>query len=298
MRLLSCAGLALTLSCGAYEPLYQVWPTIDASDPTPGRGAGGGDGGAAGQGENTGGVAGVVGSGGSGASGASAGSGGRAGGGGSLGEPAGGAGGGSVEAGTPGAGGTGGGAGAGGTGGNRRDAGSVDAGMVEAGVRDSGMVVERTDAGPGTSTSGCSLAVSLTTATNGGRYNPRNIGAIWIANGSGRFVKTLAAWARTRIGHLTQWTSVSSAAGLNRNTVDAVTGATLSTHQVHNVTWNCKDTTGAVVPDGPYLLGFEMTDNNSTGPNRTVSFTKGPMPFQTTAPDSTTFKSISLRFTP
>src|SRR5579859_1492292 len=82
---------------------------------------------------------------------------------------------------------------------------------------------------------GCSLSVTVTTVTDNGSYSPRNIGAIWIATGSAAFVKTLAVWAATRISHLTLWGSMTATAGLSRNTVDAITSATLSMHETHNV---------------------------------------------------------------
>ncbi len=268
-RLCGCLGLAMTLSCSSYEPVYEIWPVLDASSSLPapdgatpiGPAEAGTDarGNAAGDPNGTGGSGGV--------------------------DP------GPDPTGAGGSGGTGVTAGMGGAG---RDSGATDATAGSRGGGDAGAIV-RSDAGAGT---GCTLAVTLTTVTDNGRYSPRNVGAIWIANGSGKFVKTLGAWARTRISRLTLWSSVSAAAGLSRNTVDAVTSATLSSHQTHNVTWNCKDTTGAVVPDGSYQLSFEMADDNATGPHGTVSFTKGPMPLQMSAPDSPNFKGITLRLTP
>ena len=145
---------------------------------------------------------------------------------------------------------------------------------------------------------GCSLSVSVTTVTDNGNYSPRNIGAIWIANGSGAFVKTLAAWAAQRIRHLTMWGSVTATAGLSRNTVDAVTGATLSMHETHNVSWNCTDTAGRIVPDGPYRVYLEMTDQNASGPNAFVAFKKAPMSQTLMPPDATYFKHLSLVFSP
>jgi len=39
------------------------------------------------------------------------------------------------------------------------------------------------------------LAVSVTTSSTGGNYAPRNIVAIWVEDNSGKFVKTLLAYA-------------------------------------------------------------------------------------------------------
>jgi hypothetical protein len=138
----------------------------------------------------------------------------------------------------------------------------------------------------------------VTTVTDNGNYSPRNIGAIWVARSSGTFVKSLAVWARSRINHLTLWNSATRAAGLGGNTVDAITSATLSSHQTHNVTWNCADTKEVAVPDGAYRVYFEMTDDNVTGPNMYVDFAKGPSPLTVSPPDAQYFKGIKLVFTP
>jgi hypothetical protein len=153
------------------------------------------------------------------------------------------------------------------------------------------------EGGSGVSPGSC-LAVTVTTVTDNGNYSPRNIGAIWIATGSGAFVKSLAVWARSRISHLTMWGSATAQAGLSRNTVDAVTSATLSSHQTHKVSWNCADTTEKRVPDGPYRVYFEMTDDNSSGPNTFVNFTKGSAPLNLSPPDAQYFIGINLAFAP
>jgi hypothetical protein len=160
---------------------------------------------------------------------------------------------------------------------------------------DSGVQVTDFDAPAGAP---CSLSVTVTTTTNNGFFSPRNVGAIWVAQGSGAFVKTLAVWAKARINDLNLWDNATSAAGLHRNTVDAITGATLSMHQTHNAKWNCKDTGEAAVPDGPYRVYFEMTDDNGSGPNTFVDFPKGSRALRLSAPDTAHFKSIELVFVP
>jgi hypothetical protein len=144
----------------------------------------------------------------------------------------------------------------------------------------------------------CSLAVTVKTAETGGKYEPDNIGAIWIADDRDVFVKSLAVWGRKRIGHLNAWNDATSQAGLDGNTVDAVTSATLSSHKTHNVTWDCTDTNENVVPDGTYNVHFEVTDKNSAGPTTSFTFTKGAMPVTLTPPDEPNFLAIRLVFTP
>lgn len=176
------------------------------------------------------------------------------------------------------------------------DEGGIDAGSMDAfATPDSGG-----SAGDGGSvtTSGCNLSVTMTTVSPNGGFSPRNIGAIWVAQGSGTFVKTLSLWAQTRVSHLTLWSSATTAAGLRRNTVDAVTSATLPSHQTHKVSWNCTDTARAVVPDGSYRLYFEMTDDNVTGPSLFVPFTKSGVAATVSPPDAMNFKGVKLVFSP
>ena len=39
------------------------------------------------------------------------------------------------------------------------------------------------------------IEIQLKTVAYNGHYSPRNIGAIWIEDGDGNFVKTLRVWA-------------------------------------------------------------------------------------------------------
>jgi len=69
--------------------------------------------------------------------------------------------------------------------------------------------------------------------------------------------KTLKKRAANREQYLYTWRATS-----NQNVVDAVTGATLSSHETHRVTWDCRDTAGAVVPDGDYRIRVEFTSGD------------------------------------
>jgi hypothetical protein len=220
-----------------------------------------------------------------------------AGGGGGIPAPGAGGSGGNRAGGDGGARGTGGVSGAGGSpnvGGDPGIGGSPSTG----GSQGSGGSASMQDAAPPGDYGPCSLEATVTTVTDGGRYSPRNVGAIWIEDGSGRFVKTLAVWAKRRIDRLHAWEDVTSQAGLGENTVDAVTGATLSSHKTHQVSWDCTDTMEQRVPDGSYSVHFEMTDQNSSGPTASVDFTKGSSALTLTPPDEANFKGIKVVFTP
>ncbi|HXN34355.1 MAG TPA: DUF2271 domain-containing protein, partial [Polyangiaceae bacterium] len=142
------------------------------------------------------------------------------------------------------------------------------------------------------------LTVVVTTIDDGQGYSPANVGAIWIAQSSGAFVKTLQEWGKTRIDHLILWNSATKAAGLSRNTVDAITGATGYSFGTYVVYWNFTDTTEKVVPDGAYRVYFETADYNVTGPNTFVEFTKGPTPATFTFPDTPSFTDLKLVLSP
>lgn len=141
----------------------------------------------------------------------------------------------------------------------------------------------------------CTLTFSVTTVTGRGRFAPRNIGAIWVMSPQNRFVKTLAVWAATRAGNLTNW---NAATGANR--VDAVSGATLPNHVAHQARWDCRDVNKADVPPGDYRLFVEMTEDDSAfffnPPAKVFSFTfpKGTGAGTITPPNQPNFTGMTL----
>lgn len=137
------------------------------------------------------------------------------------------------------------------------------------------------------------LTVSVTESTAGGGYAPSHIIAIWIENGSGVFVKTLMAYANTRIQYLTNWVSNSA-----KNKVDAVSGATQNSFTTRTATWNATDVNRAVVVDGTYKVCMELTDKNGTGNFSTFTFTKGPTAATLTPANAPSFSAISIKWVP
>lgn len=140
---------------------------------------------------------------------------------------------------------------------------------------------------------GGTLVVTVTTATANGRYAPRNIGAIWITDGGGKFVKTLTEWGSRRRQYLSKWLAASGG-----NTVDAITSATINSHGTRTGTWNGTNASRAAVADGAYRVCFEMTEYDGAGPSDCVSFSKGRMPATDKPADATNFKNRSLVYTP
>lgn len=137
------------------------------------------------------------------------------------------------------------------------------------------------------------VTFSVTTSSNGGQYSPKNIVAIWIKNSSGTFVKTLKVMAAQRIQYLYKWKASSSS-----NTVGAVTGATLSNHTSHSVSWNVTNVSGSVVPDGTYQVWVEFTDADAQGPYTSYSFVKGIAAVDTSYANISKFSNAHLTWTP
>lgn len=163
-------------------------------------------------------------------------------------------------------------------------------------------------AGGGASTGG-SVLVQFTTVSYGGQYAPLNYGAVWFEKGAGGFVKTSKRWAgAAHASDLVTWTMASggwgSLLGGGGNTadmMDAVSSATLRTHQTHMVMWNMKDAMKQSVPDGEYVAVIEMSESRArdqAGPVVRIKFTKGPMAQTVMVPNEKSFTGISLTYTP
>jgi len=137
----------------------------------------------------------------------------------------------------------------------------------------------------------CTLTFQVTTVTFNGSYAPRNVGAIWVSDAGGRFVKSLNVWAAKRIRHLVTWQGASMG-----STVDAVTSATASNHGTRTGRWNCTGLDHQPVPDGTYRINAEMTERNGLGRVMTpVTFVKGASAVDLTAPDQSNFKGLRLQ---
>lgn len=142
------------------------------------------------------------------------------------------------------------------------------------------------------------LTVSVTTSAAGGNYAPKNVVAIWVEDNQGNFVKTLLAYAQTRKTHLNTWEASTSAFGSPFNTVDAITGATKSSHSTRTCTWNGTDVDGNLTADGTYKVRMELTDKNSTGNFSTFTFTKGPNTENQTPGNVPSFSAITINWEP
>jgi hypothetical protein len=134
------------------------------------------------------------------------------------------------------------------------------------------------------------LMFNFTTEPVGGRYKPKNIGAVWISDSSGKLIKSLEVWAFLRLRYLTKYASVRGAAR-----PDVTASATLPNHtKPHMASWDLKDTTGATVPPGKYTLNAELTDQDATGKSMSVDFDLSAGALTLMPPNSTGFTQMQL----
>jgi len=99
--------------------------------------------------------------------------------------------------------------------------------------------------------------------------------------------------ANQRKQYLYTWKAAS-----NYNVVDAITGSTLTSHQTHNVNWDCTDLDGNIVPDGQYVIYVEFTEEHAQGPLTSIEFTKGTETVTITPPNEAHFINMELVYTP
>jgi hypothetical protein len=164
--------------------------------------------------------------------------------------------------------------------GGRGSAGSGGAGGASMAMGGSGGAADNT-------VKATKLTLEFTTKAYGGKYTPINVGAVWVADMSGKWIYTLemwCGWQNTR--HLMPYTTAGGpdfSAGLFPGTysgatppTDVIATATLKTHQTHKgAAWSFKDSKGAIVPDGMYKLIFEFTEQEDAGKSLEVPFMKG-----------------------
>ncbi len=135
----------------------------------------------------------------------------------------------------------------------------------------------------------------FTVQTGGGNptpWSPNNYGAFWMSDDSNGFIRTFEVWGTRHIRDLGQWGSQTGS-----STVDAISGATLSNHQSHTVTWDCTNLQGELVPFGTYVLHAEVTEGGA-GPYMEIPFEVGPNPVDLMPADQTGFSSMRLTYSP
>ena len=141
----------------------------------------------------------------------------------------------------------------------------------------------------------CNFTFDVTTKSYGGRFRPRNVGAIYITTASNGFVKSLNVWGGTRLGNLTDWQTLSSG-----NRTDAVTSATRASAGPISGHWDCTNTSGAVVPGGQYKVCCSFQEDDALpffGPapkQACVPFDLPPTASSIDAPDQQYFTGMHI----
>ncbi len=145
------------------------------------------------------------------------------------------------------------------------------------------------------------VTYTVTTVNYAGGYDPKHVTAIWVVNGSGTFVKTLSRRAQARMNYLYKWIADRGSV----TAVDGVTSATLAVQpQTHTVTWDCRNASGQLVPDGAYIFRAEYTSSNGQGPytGSHCQFFKGASPVTTNFPNYSNaggqFTGLKVTYTP
>ncbi|MCX5746264.1 MAG: DUF2271 domain-containing protein [Proteobacteria bacterium] len=133
------------------------------------------------------------------------------------------------------------------------------------------------------------LQITVRTSPVGGRFAPRNVGAIWIEDAAGTFVKTVARWGTTRAKWLLRWNAASRG-----DVADAITGATLTSHTTHAVSWDLTDLDRCEVPTGDYQVVMEHTDRDGSGASLATPFHKDQEHLLISPPDDSFFHDITL----
>jgi hypothetical protein len=119
----------------------------------------------------------------------------------------------------------------------------------------------------------CKVDLTVATANYGGKYGNKNSGAVWVTDEAGMYVRTLKAWSKARAKHVQKWFAAS-----NNDRTNAVSTASLGAMQTHMVTWDCTGSDNTtVLPFGKYIMHFEFTSNNGTGPYLPMTFERGAM---------------------
>jgi len=140
------------------------------------------------------------------------------------------------------------------------------------------------------------VTFSVTTSPSKGKYSPSHVLAIWVTDEKDALVKTLRMDGNKRKKHLVQWISAFA-----DGKVDAVTSATLKSHQSVKVFWDCKDAQGKAVAEGKYRIRVEFTEANGPGPATPkdhIEFTVGSKASSLKPKDLTCFKNMSLDYVP
>lgn len=136
-------------------------------------------------------------------------------------------------------------------------------------------------------------AFDFRTVTDNGTFSPKHVLAVWIEKTNGEFVKTVYLRANNRKQYLYTWNNKSGG-----NKLDALTGATLSSHSSRSAHWNCRDLNGDIVANGTYKYVVEYTEKHAQGPKHSIDFVISNSIETTNPTDQTYFKDMNITYDP
>jgi hypothetical protein len=199
--------------------------------------------------------------------------------------------------------------------------GTAGKGPISTGAGGMGMILGAAGSAGGTAGSGgptptstlTKLTFSFTTKAYGGKYTPKNVGAVYVEDASGKWIHTLEYWGSTpNDTHLPAYIAAKApdyalCAGLDAllgnctgmyvtmPPADVVTGATINPHRAHTGdSWDLKDASGKVIADGSYNIVVEMAEDELSEKTQKMPFTKGAMPVNDMPADTATVTGMKL----
>jgi hypothetical protein len=125
-----------------------------------------------------------------------------------------------------------------------------------------------------------SMSLSVTTKPYYGGYSPKHVLTCWITNSAGSYIYNVRRYGYNYLSSLTNWTALSSSS----KSADGTTAATLTSHGSLTFSWNCKNTSSVVVPDGTYYINIEFTEQEGTKQYVKYSFVKGASSISSSTP--------------
>lgn len=141
------------------------------------------------------------------------------------------------------------------------------------------------------------LNFTINPVSHTGSYGAKHVVAVWIENASGTFIKTKLKYSSSKnYDHLGTWTSKSS-----QNTVDATSGATLTSYNPLSFSWDGTNVSNTNVADGEYKIWIELAWDKSLTSGKTVtsySFTKGANVSHLTPANTNLFTDVAIDWVP
>jgi hypothetical protein len=141
------------------------------------------------------------------------------------------------------------------------------------------------------------LTFTISPVSHSGSYGAKHVVAVWIENASGTFIKTKLKYSSSKnYDHLGTWTSKSS-----QNTVDATSGATLTSYNPLSFSWDGTNVSNTNVADGEYKIWIELAWDKSLTSGKTVtsySFTKGTNVSHLTPANTSLFTDVTIDWVP